>query len=325
MSDQSGRRRIQGLCLFGLLAALPVSGQMIIDHTSTDLGLIPDEAIFEAIAELHIAYAHTSHGSQIPSGMTALENYPDYGGKYGWSDSGAAGQLDLDDYGIPCNIPDLSQGDYIDENGVTPWVTCTRTFLDLETNAHINVIMWSWCSIDRHDAQRYVDNMEILIAEYPEVHFVFMTGHAQGQSEDLTPDRVHYNNQLIRQHCVDNKRILFDFADIEAYDPDGNYYWDLALRDNLSYTGGNWAEEWIAANPAHELSKLTTGDGVLNYNGCTSCSHSASPPEATLNCVLKGRAAWWMFAKLAQGDIFDDGFECGGTDMWTSCTGESSR
>jgi len=110
---------------------------------------------------------------------------------------------------------------------MTPWVTCTRAFLDSPANAHINGIMWSWCSIDGHDAQRYVDNMEILVSEYPSVQFIFMTGHAQGQGEGMTPDSVHYNNQLIRQHCLANRRVLFDFADIEAYDPDDAYFWDL--------------------------------------------------------------------------------------------------
>ncbi len=203
---------------------------------------------------------------------------------------------------------------------ITPWVTCTRAFLDDPANSHVNVVMWSWCSINNHDAQRYVDNMELLVAEYPDVAFVFMTGHAQGQGEDLTPMSVHYNNQLIRQHCQTNRRILFDFADIEVYDPDASYFWDLDLWDNLDYDGGNWAQEWIAANDGSELEQLTTGDGVDGYGGITSCAHSASPAESTLNCALKGRAVWGLFARLAgwTGNtmIFSDGFEDGDCRNW---------
>lgn len=160
----------------------------------------------------------------------------------------------------------------------------------LPAGAHINVIMWSWCSISGHDAQRYVDNMEILVREYPGVQFVFMTGHAQGQGEDLSPNGVHYNNQLIRDHCRTHNRILFDFAEIEAYNPAGEYFWGLDLWDNLDYDGGNWAVEWIGANTGSELEQLTTGIGVDGYNGLGSCAHSASPSAATLNCVLKARA-----------------------------------
>ncbi|MBI9100748.1 MAG: hypothetical protein JEY91_19910, partial [Spirochaetaceae bacterium] len=166
-------------------------------------------------------------------------------------------------------------------------------------NSDINTVIWSWCSINDHDAQRYVDNMEKLIREYPHITFIFMTGHAEGQGEDLTPDSVHYNNELIRRHCSDNNRILYDFADIESYDPDGFYYWDKDMMDNLSYTDGNWAVEWIGANLNSELAKLTTGEGVDGYSGCSGTAHSDTPEEANLNGILKGQAAWWLWAVVA--------------------------
>jgi len=308
-------RRISAsvLPLIGLLflsSGGSARGTILVDHNCTVLSSIPEYWIDQAKQDLHIAYQHTSHGSQLVTGMSALADYPAFGTTYQWSDDGSAG-LDLDDYGIPGAVPDLSQGDYIDDNGVTPWVTSTRNFLNDSSNYHVNVVVWSWCSINGHDAQRYVTNMETLISEYGvggtapraaayPVEFVFMTGHAEGQGEDLTPDGVHYNNELIRAHCRDNDRVLFDFADIEAYDPDGNYYWDLAMDDALYYSGGNWGEEWIDANLGTELERLTTGSGVSGYGGCDACAHCNGPDnKARINCVLKGRAAWWLWARLA--------------------------
>ena len=230
--------------------------------------------------------------------MNALENFPPFGTKYEWSDGGSVG-LDLDDYGIP-GCADLSQGDWIDGNGVTPWVTATRNLLNKPENAHVNVIMWSWCSIDGHNITRYLDNMEILVAEYPNVDFVFMTGHAQGQGEG---GFIYAANQQIRQHCIDNDRILFDFADIESYDPDGTYHYDNPMWDDLDYNPGrtnNWGIEWCSANVGSELEQLTTGNGVAGYGGCGNCAHSGSAGGGeTINCVLKGRAVWWMMAGLA--------------------------
>ena len=285
------------------------SGVMIIDHNCTDLSKIPDDWIEKAKTNLHIAYQHTSHGRQLITGMNALKNFPAFGNKYEWTDNGSSG-LDLDDNGIPGAKPDLSQGDYIDANGVTPWVTATRNLLDKPENYHINVIIWSWCSINGHNIQRYLDNMEILISEYGPggtspraaehpVQFVFMTGHAEGQGEN---GFIYAANQQIRQHCIEHNRILFDFADIESYDPDGNYYYDKPMWDNLDYNPGrknNWGKEWCNTNKGTELEQLTTGINVDNYNGCQSCAHSSSPQEANINCVLKGRACWWMWARLA--------------------------
>jgi hypothetical protein len=270
-----------------------------IGHLHTALDGIPQTAIDQAVATLHIAYQHTSHGSQIITGMNSLESFPAFAGKYNWDDSGHdTDALDLDDMGIP-GCMDLSQGDSIDGQGVTPWVTATRALLDNPDNSHINVVLWSWCSINGHDAQRYVDNMEILIAEYPDVAFVFMTGHAEGQGLDMTPNGVHYNNQLIRQHCQNRSRWLFDFADIESYNPDGNYFWNQNMRDNLDYDGGNWATQWCEANAGSRLAQLATGNGVDGYDGCQGCAHSSSPQEANLNCVLKASAAWYLWARLA--------------------------
>jgi hypothetical protein len=52
-----------------------------------------------------------------------------------------------------------------------------------------------------------------------------------------------------------------------------------------------------------ELDRLTTGNNVAGYDGAGSCAHSDGPNnEARLNCVLKGRAAWHLFARLSGWD-----------------------
>ena len=69
--------------------------------------------------------------------------------------------------------------------------------------------------------------------------------------------------------------MLFDFADIESYDPDGNYYPDAS--DSCA-----WCATWCDAHPA-DCARLPD-----------SCAHSQP-----FNCLRKGRAFWWMMARLA--------------------------
>ena len=62
----------------------------------------------------------------------------------------------------------------------------------------------------------------------------------------------------------------------------------------------NWGEEWIDANVGSELERLTTGNTVAGYDGCSSCAHCEGPGnKARINCVLKGRALWWLLGRLA--------------------------
>jgi len=294
------------------------SAGYVVGHEDTDLGLIPDTWMTKAKSDLHIAYNHTSHGSQLITGMNALEDFTSFGDQYKWTNTsqGDAQSLSLKDRGIT-GVADLSQGDWDDDNdGIANWAEDTYDFLVDTDNYHVNVILWSWCNIGGHDIPRYLHSMEWLIdlfgengtharaSEHP-VQFVFMTAHANGGGEDDSSDTP---NKLIRQHVADNDRILFDFSDIENYDPDDNFFLNKALDDALYYdTNGdhsrnaNWATEYLSRHADGELDQLTHGDGA-GYNGAGSCAHSPEGGEtddAKLNCILKGRGVWYLFARLA--------------------------
>jgi|LGOV01.1.fsa_nt_gb hypothetical protein len=62
--------------MIAILAMIPSAraDAIIIDHTCTDLSEIPEEWISQSKAMFNMSYGHTSHGSQIVSGMNNIKN-----------------------------------------------------------------------------------------------------------------------------------------------------------------------------------------------------------------------------------------------------------
>lgn len=266
------------------------TGAIIIDHACTDITLIPQSAIEQAKSTLHISYGHTSHGSQLTDGMTGLVEFANSGGLglclpadiFAWNDGGTANALDLHDY--------FQDGDLGNPDRTT-WAQRTRDYLNDPANSDVNVIIWSWCGqvdASEEDINLYLSLMNQLEIDYPGVHFVYMTGHANGTGE---AGNVHLRNRQIRNYCEANGKILYDFYDIECYDPDGNYFGDRYVLDSCGYDGDGNGNPWDdSANWAIEWQKSHT-EGVDWYD----CESAHSQP---LNANRKAYAAWWLWARI---------------------------
>ena len=262
------------------------SSQLIVDHTCTNINEIPQWAIEQAKEQLHIAYGHTSHGSQVTDGMEGLVEFAN-GGGYGlslpqdifqWNHGGSDGALDLHDYAMDGDV------------GYWPdWYNNTTNYLDDTESSDVNVVMWSWCGQvgDKYASgvlwSEFLGPMNTLEATYPDITFVYMTGHLNYWDRENT----NAANDSIRSFFWNNGKVLFDFADIESYAPDGTCYkengddaCDYYNEDGDSV--GNWAVEYQDIHT----------EGSDWYD----CSSAHSEP---LNANRKAYAAWWMFASLA--------------------------
>ena len=273
------------------VVAVVSKAAVLVDHRSIGLSAIPSAWISQAKTSLHIAYGHTSHGSQLTTGMAGLAQWK--GTLYSWNNGGSGGALDIRDYYGNFGNLGIANDLGADINGnldYTAWARATRAYLPL--HPEINVVIWSWCYQAAGSAaqiQLYLDQMDQLEKDFPGVKFVYMTGHVDGEPPTGNEWQIPLTlrNRQIRDYCAANNKILYDFADIESYDPDGDYFGDKLVNDACDYDSNgdgtrdsNWAVIWQNAHPG------------LWYQ----CEAAHTQP---LNANLKAYAAWWLWARLA--------------------------
>ena len=225
---------------------------------------------------------------------------------FDWNNGGSGGALDLHDYAMGGDV------------GYYPaWLANTTNYLNNAANSNVNVIIWSWCGQmgDKYSSgtltNEYLQPMADLEAAYPDVIFVYMTGHV-----DIWDDADNKAAcEVIRDWCSFGNRVLYDFNDIEHYDPDGNYYeWVNDSCDLYAYAGGsitgNWATAWQ--------------DSHIEDVDWYSCSSAHSQP---LNANRKAYAAWALWCQLAAdmdrdtlADVWEDAH--GGTHLFAGGTND---
>jgi hypothetical protein len=260
-----------------------------------------------AKANLHIGYGHTSHGSQLTDGMNGLVGFANGAGCDG--EYAATHNLFAYEAGnISGTVLDYREGNGLDGDcGYYPaWVNYTRAYLDNPANWQVNVIIWSWCGqaagySEEYMEEAYLNPMAQFEADYPDITFVYMTCHLNGTG---LIGGLHLRNEQIRAFCAAGNRWLFDFADIESYDPDGlENYNEQHADDACNYDAGgnghidfdpdtgalingdlNWAVEW-QNSPLHPVN--------IDWYVC-GAAHSQS-----LNANMKAYAAWWLWCRLA--------------------------
>ena len=191
-----------------------------VDHRHTDIRQIPQAWIDQARGYV-VHYAHTSHGSQVLSGLNWLESRD---ARFN-VDIEASGTVILPDDATALRVYDGNN--YDGDTYITPdqyWESetgknHTRAVAD---TGWFDFSLWTWCgqmsTYEDAPVQAYIDTMAQFESEYPGMRFIYYTGHTDGSAPG--PDsKLWRHNDMVRQYVQQQGKVLFDFADIEVLRP----------------------------------------------------------------------------------------------------------
>lgn len=252
--------------IFHLSVFLGAGQGLIIDHSSTNFEEIPLAFIDDIQDNIKWHYAHTSHGSQLLCGLEQIEN------------SNPIYEVEFSE-GYPAYLPNVP-GALCIYNGncgypieqTTYWKPeesghCTE--ITLNSNPTLNVSAWAWCteldSYTQVQVQEYLDAMTAYELQFPNVTFIYFTGNAQ--ANEASGYNRHLRCDQIREYCIANNKVLFDFEDLDC--------WYNGEHSTYLYNG-----EEIPIQ--HSAYGTTIDCGHVNY----------------LSTIQKGKAVWMLMAKL---------------------------
>ena len=303
--------------LLGILVLLStasvVSSRIIVDYTCTEVAadgtlveIIPQTYLDKA-RQLKILFCHASVGGTIMNGMTGrqgLANQNPQRYQINTQQDAAAAWFDAND-----GIVNISHTGWpLHGNKILGFDNHIR---NLGYGTRVTVAFMKYCYIDfqpnTNVSQRwdeYRNTMEALETDYPNITFVWLTTalHNTGDGGDK---REQFNNML-RQYCLDNGKVLYDVAAIESHDLEGNLCFDdfgnEVIYAGYATDGGHptgvgqirlasalwWLLARIAGwSVAPSTVELTTDTPILAANGTATAEITARLYDATNHIYIE--------------------------------------
>ncbi len=220
------------LRLLVLLAAVsPTYGSIVADHTCLEVRpdgsfarVIP-QVYLDGARQLKVLFCHASVGGTVVNGMVGNRGLAKADpGRYSIGQQANADATWFDGHSGLINI---SRTDWPLNGSKARGFDHLIREMGYGLPSRTNVAFMKYCYIDwlpgtevEQKWTEYRTTMETLEADYPAITFVWWTSAitAAGDGGDV---RERFNN-LVREYCAARGKVLFDLADIESHDLQGN-------------------------------------------------------------------------------------------------------
>jgi len=237
-----------GLLALGLgtCAAAPAfGGNVIVDHTNWDWYNLQPRTVAHEVATRKIFFAHASVGGNLLEGMADLH-------------AADASKYPLVQVSVEGTPPaDTSPGViYEYPRGNPRWSAKIRDFSAYVRDGWhapaVDLAMNKFCYIDQKaNWKAYRKAMLALEKKYPDTRFVYWTMPLTTDSDANAVRRARFNQNLKNWIATQDGKILYDIADIEAWDPGG-------IRQTFTYR----SREYPRLAPGY-----ASDEGHLNQSG----------------------------------------------------------
>ena len=194
----------------------------IIDHTDIDaVGSLP-QTTMNAIGQQKWFFSHASVGGNMVDGMNNLRSSNSTRYKLVVASVG--------NNGTQANNPPSPtvNGRIYECNRGNPGWQSKLSIFDKSVRIAgwrapaVDAVMDKFCYIDQTaNATTYVNTMAALEVAYPNTVVVYITMPLMTSTDSDNILRNTYND-AVRKYCKENGKLLYDLADMEAYDPSGN-------------------------------------------------------------------------------------------------------
>ena len=269
------------VCTLFLLGLGRAATAQIVDHRHVEGVTALPQSVMNAVGQQRWFFTHASVGANMVQGMNDLNTADST--RYQLVTSGVTyldAEMRADD---PPATP--AAGTIYESDRGNPGWAAKLTIFDNSVQISgwraptVDVVMNKMCFVDQDAvAADYIASMAALQSSYPRTAFVYTTMPLRIE-EDVDNFLRNQYNAAVRSHCAAGGWLLFDIADMEAWDPTG-------VQHTFQYLGRTYQKLYAGYTDP-------TDGGHLDAAGQERIAHG-----------------WYaMAAVLATDPIFANGFE----------------